>query len=147
MNARGSHSTNHQKDPGDAACLRHSPLCLGIDVLAIRIGVHAVQSFLLAALRFTIAGVALFVWKIAKGEASLSRGSGSVLLIALPIFDLDYGRLFRTERSAPSGVAAVRMQTIPGFLRSASLTRSRDEAGSRADAPDRSDDAQTVTGR
>ena len=45
----------------------------GSTFLAIRIGVREVPPFLLAAMRFTIAGLALYGWMIAHGEPSPTR--------------------------------------------------------------------------
>ncbi len=48
----------------------------GSTFLAIRIGVHEVPPFLFAALRFFIAGLALYVWAIARGEGAPTRNNG-----------------------------------------------------------------------
>src|SRR5271155_1552571 len=67
----------------------------GSTFLAIRIGVHEVPPFLLAAMRFSIAGLALFLWSIARGEPSpTARQWKSISFIAVLIFVLDYGLLF-----------------------------------------------------
>jgi drug/metabolite transporter (DMT)-like permease len=88
----------------------------GSTFLAIRIGVHEVPPFLLAALRFLIAGLVLYVWTIARGERSPSaRQWLSACLLALLIFVFDYGLLFWAEQRVPSGPAAVMMATIPAF--------------------------------
>src|ERR1700733_7105635 len=80
----------------------------GSTYLAIRIGVHEVPPFLLAAMRFLVAGLALYGWMIARGEPSPTRRQWmSILLIAALIFVLDYGILFWAEQEVPSGVAAV----------------------------------------
>jgi len=44
----------------------------GSTYLAIRVGVREVPPFLLAALRFLIAGLILYGWMLAKGERSPS---------------------------------------------------------------------------
>ena len=89
----------------------------GSTFLAIRIGVREVPPFLFAAIRFTIAGLALYGWMIAHGERSPSRRQWtSAFLLALLIFVLDYGLLFWAEQRVPSGVAAVMMATIPAFM-------------------------------
>jgi|SRR5271170_5991181 len=89
----------------------------GSTFLAIRIGVHEVPPFLFAAMRFVVAGLVLFGWMIAKGERVPNRRQwGSVLVIALLIFVLDYGLLFWAEQRVPSGIAAVMMATIPVFM-------------------------------
>src|SRR5277367_3639978 len=89
----------------------------GSTFLAIRVGVHEVPPFLLAAMRFVAAGVVLFGWTIAKGERMPNRRQwGSILLIAFLIFVVDYGLLFWAEQRVPSGIAAVMMASIPVFM-------------------------------
>jgi drug/metabolite transporter (DMT)-like permease len=89
----------------------------GSTYLAIRIGVREVPPFLLAAMRFLVAGLVLYGWTIARGERSPSgRQWASVSLIALLIFVLDYGLVFWAEQRVPSGLAAVMMATIPAFM-------------------------------
>src|SRR5271170_7903648 len=62
----------------------------GSTFLAIRVGVREVPPLILAAIRFSIAGLALFAF--------------------------DYGLLFWSEQRVPSGVAAVMLATIPVFM-------------------------------
>jgi drug/metabolite transporter (DMT)-like permease len=89
----------------------------GSTFLAIRIGVREVPPFLLAAMRFLVAGLVLYGWMIAQGERSPTwRQWMSALLLALLIFVLDYGLLFWAEQRVPSGVAAVMLATIPVFM-------------------------------
>jgi drug/metabolite transporter (DMT)-like permease len=89
----------------------------GSTFLAIRVGVREVPPFLLAGLRFLIAGIVLYGWMRAKGTASPTmREWRSVTLIALLIFVFDYGLLFWAEKRVPSGIAAVMMATIPVFM-------------------------------
>ena len=89
----------------------------GSTFLAIRIGVHEVPPFLLAAMRFSTAGLVLYGWMIAQGERSPSRRQWmSVFLLALLIFVLDYGLLFWAEQRVPSGIAAVMLAMIPVFM-------------------------------
>jgi len=85
--------------------------------LAIRIGVREVPPFILAAMRFLVAGLALYGWMIACGVRSPSgRQWASVFLLAFLIFVLDYGLVFRAEQRVPSGIAAVMTATIPAFM-------------------------------
>jgi drug/metabolite transporter (DMT)-like permease len=89
----------------------------GSTFLAIRVGVHEVPPLLLAAMRFLAAGLVLYGSMIARGERSPSgRQWGSVCLLALLIFVVDYGLLFWAEQRVPSGIAAVMMATIPVFI-------------------------------
>ena len=89
----------------------------GSTFLAIRIGVHEVPPFLLAAMRFLAAGLVLYVWMLARGERSpTARQWSSVLIIAFLIFVLDYGLVFWAEQTVPSGLTAVMLATIPAFM-------------------------------
>src|SRR5947208_1511433 len=92
-------------------------LVWGSTFFAIRVGVHEVPPFLLAAMRFLVAGLVLYGWMIARGERSLGmRQWMSAFLLALLIFVIDYGLLFWAEQRVPSGIAAVMMATIPVFM-------------------------------
>src|SRR5437899_3802040 len=89
----------------------------GSTFLAIRVGVHEVPPFLLAAMRFLVAGLVLYGWMIANGERSPSgRQWVSASLLAVLIFVIDYGLLFWAEQRVPSGIAAVMMATIAVFM-------------------------------
>src|ERR1700730_5810298 len=89
----------------------------GSTFFAIRVGVREVPPFLLAAMRFLVAGLILYGWMIAHGERSPSgRQWTSASLLAILIFVLDYGLLFWAEQRVPSGIAAVMMATIPVFM-------------------------------
>src|SRR5437762_4277599 len=89
----------------------------GSTFLAIRVGVREVPPFILAAMRFLVAGLVLSGWMLAHGEPSPSRRQwSSAFLLALLIFVLDYGLLFWAEQRVPSGIAAVMLATIPVFM-------------------------------
>jgi drug/metabolite transporter (DMT)-like permease len=89
----------------------------GSTYLAIRVGVREVPPFLLAALRFSVAGFLLYGWMIAQGERSPSgRQWASVSLLAILFFVLDYGLLFWSEQRVASGIAAVMMASTPVFM-------------------------------
>jgi len=95
----------------------------GSTFLAIRIGVREVPPFLLAAMRFAVAGLVLYIWSRVQGERSPSRREWtSVVMLAVLIFVCDYGMLFWAEQRVPSGVAAVMMATIPVFTALAEIT-------------------------
>jgi drug/metabolite transporter (DMT)-like permease len=89
----------------------------GSTFLAIRVGVHEVPPFLLAAIRFLVSGVVLYAWMRLKGTPSPNarQWAGATLLGAL-IFLVDYGCLFWAEQRVPSGIAAVVLATIPVFI-------------------------------
>ncbi len=95
----------------------------GSTFLAIRVGVREVPPFLLAAIRFLVAGLALYGWMIARGERSpTARQWRSAFLLALLIFVFAYGLLFWAEQRVPSGIAAVMMVTIPVFMALSEIT-------------------------
>ena len=92
-------------------------LVWGSTFYAIRIGVAEVPPFLLAALRFLVAGLLVYGWALAaKERGPQGREWLSVFLLASLIFALDYGLLFWSEQRLPSGIAAVMLATIPAFM-------------------------------
>jgi drug/metabolite transporter (DMT)-like permease len=92
-------------------------LVWGSTFLAIRVGVREVPPFLLAGMRFFMAGIILYAWMRAKGTPSPTRRQwAAASLLAVLIFVLDYGLLFWAEKRVPSGIAAVMMATIPVFM-------------------------------
>ena len=89
----------------------------GSTFLAIRVGVQEVPPFLFAAMRFLAAGLALYVWRLARGDRSPSGLEwASLLLLAVFFFIGDYGLVYWAEQRVPSGVTAVMMATIPAFM-------------------------------
>lgn len=89
----------------------------GSTFLAIRVGVHEVPPFLLAAMRFLISGVTLYAWMRLKGTPAPSgRQWASVTLLGTLIFLIDYGCVFWAEQRVSSGVTAVVLATIPVFI-------------------------------
>src|SRR5882672_2734259 len=89
----------------------------GSTFLAIRIGVHEVPPFLLAAARFFTAGLVMYVWLRLKGTPNPTRREwAAACLLGTIIFVLDYGCLFWAEQRVPSGVTAVVLATIPVFI-------------------------------
>jgi len=89
----------------------------GSTFLAIRIGVMEVPPFLLAAMRFLLAGGALYAWMRIRGAtAPTARQWASATLLALLIFVGDYGLVFWAEQRVPSGVTAIMLATIPMFM-------------------------------
>ena len=89
----------------------------GSTFLAIRIGVQEVPPFLLAGMRFLLAGGALYLWMRARGTPSpTAREWLSAAILSVLIFVFDYGLLFWAEQRVPSGIAAVMLATIPLFM-------------------------------
>jgi drug/metabolite transporter (DMT)-like permease len=91
-------------------------LVWGSTFLAIRVGVREVPPLLLAGMRFSAAGIVLYVWMRATGTPSPTRREwASVTMLAVLIFLVDYGLVFWAEQRVPSGITAVMLATIPVF--------------------------------
>jgi drug/metabolite transporter (DMT)-like permease len=89
-------------------------LVWGSTYLAIRVGVREFPPFLMAGLRFTAAGVLMFVWMGITGTAFPSlREWGGVTVLGTLMFLIDYACLFWAEQRVPSGIAAVILAMIP----------------------------------
>jgi drug/metabolite transporter (DMT)-like permease len=89
----------------------------GSTYLAIRVGVREIPPFLMAGMRFLVAGIILYAWMRARGTPSpTAREWRSAALLGVLIFVFDYGLLFWAERRVPSGIAAVMLATIPVFM-------------------------------
>jgi drug/metabolite transporter (DMT)-like permease len=89
----------------------------GSTFLAIRVGVHEVPPFLLAAVRFFTAGLVMYAWLRLKGTpAPIPREWIAASALGALIFVVDYGCLFWAEQRVPSGIAAVVLATIPVFI-------------------------------
>lgn len=85
----------------------------GSSFLAIRIGLETIPPFLLAAIRFTTAGVLLYVWSRWYGVPSPSqREWRSGVLLGGIMFLAGYGLLFWAEQRVASGIAAVLYATV-----------------------------------
>lgn len=89
----------------------------GSTYLAIRVGVREMPPFLMAGIRFTAAGLALYGWMRLTGVPSPSwiEWRGATILGAL-MFLMDYACLFWAEQRVPSGVSAVILAVIPVFI-------------------------------
>lgn len=86
----------------------------GSTYLAIRIGVREMPPFLMAGLRFTAAGLALYFWMLLQGTASPSaREWRDATVLGALMFLMDYACLFWAEQRVPSGVSAVILALIP----------------------------------
>jgi len=92
-------------------------LVWGSTFFAIRVGVSELPPFLLCSMRFLAAGLLVYLWAVAHGERGPTmRQWLSVFVLAFLIFVVDYGLLFWAEQRVPSGIAAVILATIPGFM-------------------------------
>jgi len=89
-------------------------LVWGSTYLAIRIGVREIPPFLMAGLRFTVAGAVMWAWMRVTGTPSptLPEWRDASVLGTL-MFLIDYACLFWAEQRVPSGIAAVILAMIP----------------------------------
>ncbi len=89
-------------------------LVWGSTFLAIRIGVREMPPFLMAGMRFTAAGLALYGWMRIAGVSSPDwiEWRGATILGTL-MFLIDYAGVFWAEQRVPSGVTAVTLASIP----------------------------------
>src|SRR5260370_6940753 len=75
----------------------------GSTFLAIRVGVREVPPFLLASMRFLLAGVLLYGWMRLNGTPSPSRCEwASASLLTVCIFVLAYALVFLPDQAPPS---------------------------------------------
>ena len=89
----------------------------GSTYLFIRVGVREIPPFLMAAMRFFIAGLVLCVWLAARGERLPTKREWlNAALLSIVMFVFDYGVLFWAEKRIASGIAAVMVATIPAFM-------------------------------
>jgi len=103
----------------------------GSTYLAIRVGVLEMPPFLMAGMRFFLAGAILYAWMRLTGVPSPTRREwrDAIILGAL-MFLMDYACLFWAEQRVPSGISAVILAAIPVcitlleilFLRTQKLT-------------------------
>ena len=86
----------------------------GTTFLAIRIAVEELPPLFAAGARFFTAGVLLYVFMRAKGEAKPTLIQWrSLTIMALLMFVAEYGPLFWAEKYVPSGVVSVLAATLP----------------------------------
>src|SRR5437763_8057773 len=89
-------------------------LVWGSTYLAIRVGVQQMPPFLMAGLRFTAAGLALYGWMRISGVRSPTwREWKAAAVLGTLMFLIDYACLFWAEQRVPSGIAAVILAAIP----------------------------------
>lgn len=89
-------------------------LVWGSTYLAIRIGVREIPPFLMAGLRFTVAGAVMWAWMRVTGTPSPTlREWRDATVLGTLMFLIDYACLFWAEQRVPSGIAAVILAMIP----------------------------------
>jgi drug/metabolite transporter (DMT)-like permease len=86
----------------------------GSTFLAIRVAVETVPPFLAAGIRFTLAGLALYVWSKARGGRNPTALEWrNLAILGALLFLIPYSGLFWAEKTVPSGIASVLVATIP----------------------------------
>jgi drug/metabolite transporter (DMT)-like permease len=86
----------------------------GSTYLAIRVGVLEMPPFLMAGIRFFLAGLVLFVWMRLTGVPSpTKREWRDAMILGALMFLMDYACLFWAEQRVPSGISAVILAAIP----------------------------------
>jgi drug/metabolite transporter (DMT)-like permease len=89
-------------------------LVWGSTYLAIRIGVREIPPFLMAGLRFSVAGAVMWAWMRVTGTPSPTlREWRDASVLGTLMFLIDYACLFWAEQRVPSGIAAVILAMIP----------------------------------
>jgi drug/metabolite transporter (DMT)-like permease len=89
-------------------------LVWGSTYLAIRVGVLEMPPFLMAGIRFFLAGLILYAWMRLKGVARPTRREWrAASILGALLFLMDYACLFWAEQRVPSGITAVILATIP----------------------------------
>jgi drug/metabolite transporter (DMT)-like permease len=89
----------------------------GTTYLAIRLCLDTMPPFLMAGLRWSIAGTLLFGWLLLRGERLPSRGSWrGIALLGFLMMVLGNGGVVWAEQTVPSGLAAVIVASSPFWM-------------------------------
>ena len=89
----------------------------GASFLAIREIVAVAPPFLSAGVRFTLAGLILFLWMRFRGDSRATwRQWRSCAALGLIMFSINYACLFWAEQRVASGYAAIISATIPVWI-------------------------------
>jgi drug/metabolite transporter (DMT)-like permease len=92
-------------------------LVWGSTYLAIRIGVETLPPFLMAGVRFLVAGSALFVFQRLRGDPAPTRGQWqSAGIIGLFMLVGGNGMVTFAEQRVPSGIAALMVASAPLWM-------------------------------
>lgn len=85
----------------------------GTTYLAIRIGIESMPPFIMAGLRYIIAGVLLLLYIKIKGEVLIDKTIINNLLLGAFMLTCGQGTIFWAEKYVPSGLTAVLISTAP----------------------------------
>ena len=98
----------------------------GASFLGIRVVVASMPPLLAAGFRFLVAGLALFLWALARKVPFPKIDEWrSALILGVGMFACDYGPLFWAEKRVASGIAAVISALIPVWIAIFEWARSR----------------------
>ena len=115
--ARAAVATNGSKKPSTLALVAAFAsvyVLWGSTYLGIRFSMETLPPFFTQGIRFFLAGVVLFVWARARGEASPTRRQwGGATITGAALFVCGSGGLVWAEHFIPSGVAALVVATEP----------------------------------
>ena len=107
----------------------------GTTYLAIRVGVETLPPFLMASVRFLIAGALLYVVAIRLGDRTGDRPTAahwrSTAVIGTLLLLGGNGLVTLAEKTVPSGIAALMIATVPLWLVVFSRVAFRERAGWR----------------
>lgn len=88
-------------------------LIWGTTYLAIKIGLEHIQPFMMASMRFLIAGFLLLLFCLLKRESIFSKAAFSQMLLGAFMLTLGQAILFWAEQYITSGLTAVFSATLP----------------------------------
>jgi drug/metabolite transporter (DMT)-like permease len=85
----------------------------GTTYLAIRIGIESMPPFIMASLRYFIAGLIMLTFIKIKGETVFDKTAINNLLLGAFMLTFGQGTIFWAEKYVPSGLTAVLISTAP----------------------------------
>lgn len=89
-------------------------LIWGSTYLAIRLAIDSVPPFVMAGVRFTIAGGALYLWARSRGAPPPTRRNWiGALVIGVLLLTTGNGAVVWSEQRVPSGLTALLVATVP----------------------------------
>jgi drug/metabolite transporter (DMT)-like permease len=82
--------------------------------LAIKYAIETIPPFLMMGMRSLAAGIALYAWGLARGDANVTtKELPSLILIGCLFFLIGHGVLAWSQQTVPSGVAALLISSEP----------------------------------
>jgi drug/metabolite transporter (DMT)-like permease len=85
----------------------------GTTYLAIRIGIESMPPFIMASLRYLLAGIILLSFVKIKGETIFDKTALNNILLGAFMLTFGQGTIFWAEKYVPSGLTAVLISTAP----------------------------------